>query len=100
MSVSCELSEPGTENRVFSIYTVTRDGEEVAHCAFTDKAFERLVLAAPDLFVACEAVLKAAYEVEIFVGEVPPYNPLHAALEKVLAACMKARGESCQEDNK
>ncbi|HAT50776.1 MAG: hypothetical protein HQL07_04635 [Nitrospirae bacterium] len=118
MSVSFEPSKPGIENRVFQgIYTITRDGKEVAYCAFTDEAFKHLVLAAPDLFAACDAVMKAVYEFDLhedarkhdletcldpaalarIMADTPSTGALAIALEQVMEACVKARGES-QED--
>lgn len=120
MSIDLEPSEPEIRNRVFGrIYTVTRDGKAVAYCAFTDENFKRLMLAAPDLFSACDALLKAMQEIDLLsaarkqdlencsdlsifarlVADRIPTEDLDAALEQVLEACMKARGESCQEDN-
>jgi len=74
VSVHIKPSEPGIESRVFQgIVTVTRDGKEVAYCAFIDESFKRIVLAAPDLLAACDAVLKAIYEFDLY-ADARKYN--------------------------
>ncbi|MEO5327278.1 MAG: hypothetical protein H7829_03450 [Magnetococcus sp. THC-1_WYH] len=101
--------------------TIFNDEKEVAHCIiFLEERDKRLIQAAPELFAACEAVLKAAHEKKCFINDtensmkstsdivalanlfkgVSLYtDPMPAALEQMLAVCMKVRGESCQEDN-